>query len=154
MRVLFIINPTAGANQAGTRWTALEGRLRQAGVQAEPRFTTAPGEATEVARQAAGVYDLMVAVGGDGTASEVADGLLSAKSNPTALAVMPFGTGNDFAAALGVRTEADAYLATRSLEVEADQPLEVAADGDLVGYTPARFEIRAKVLQVWVPQSP
>jgi diacylglycerol kinase (ATP) len=40
------------------------------------------------------------------------------------------------------------YLATASMTVETDAPIEVAADGDLVGYTPARFEVKPKALQV------
>ncbi len=107
MRALFIINPMAGANRAGTRWAGLERRLQQLGIEINKQFTSAPGDATALARQAAGVYGLLVAVGGDGTASEVADGLLSAESGSTALAVMPFGTGNDFATALSIRCEAD-----------------------------------------------
>lgn len=108
MRVLFIINPTAGAGYAGRRWTALDQRLRQSGIRAETRFTTRPGEAALLARQAAGSYDAIAAVGGDGTASETADGLLSVGRPSSALAVVPFGTGNDFATALGIRTEAEA----------------------------------------------
>jgi diacylglycerol kinase family enzyme len=40
------------------------------------------------------------------------------------------------------------YLRTTNMTVETDAPIEVVADGDLVGFTPARFEVRPKALQV------
>ena len=108
MRALFIINPTAGSNRARARWTIFEPQLRQTGLQADYLFTTSPGEATHLARKAASQYDLLIAVGGDGTASEVANGILSAQAGNTALGVVPVGTGNDFANTLGVQTDANA----------------------------------------------
>jgi hypothetical protein len=83
MRILFLINPTAGAGRAGRRWLTLEKRLRETGLQIESCVTAGPGEATLLARKAAGSYEVVAAVGGDGTASETADGLLSAgRSGP------------------------------------------------------------------------
>lgn len=107
-RTLFIINPAAAANRARARWAAFEPRLRQNGIQADHLFTSCPGDAANLARKAARDYDLLVAVGGDGTCSEVGEGILSSQAERPALAILPFGTGNDFAQALGVRTEADA----------------------------------------------
>jgi diacylglycerol kinase (ATP) len=44
------------------------------------------------------------------------------------------------------------YLTALSLAVEAEPALEVVADGDLIGHTPARFNVKPKALQVRVPR--
>jgi diacylglycerol kinase (ATP) len=64
--------------------------------------STAPGEIATLAQQAASDgARLVVAVGGDGTAHEAVNGLLRAGGG-TELALLPRGTGDDFARALGV----------------------------------------------------
>lgn len=72
---------------------------------AELRTTGGPGEARELAAEAAreGRSTVIVA-GGDGTINEAVNGLVSAGGEPpgTALAVVPLGTGNDLARTLGV----------------------------------------------------
>jgi YegS/Rv2252/BmrU family lipid kinase len=71
-------------------------------------LTTQPGEAQVLASSNAAKYDLLVAVGGDGTNLEVANGILASNSPRTAMAVVPIGTGNDLAETLGVRTHIQA----------------------------------------------
>lgn len=63
--------------------------------------TTASGHAHELARALANAGGIVAAAGGDGTIGEVAAGL---HHSPSALAVLPIGTGNDFARALGFGT--------------------------------------------------
>ncbi len=64
--------------------------------------TTRAGEEREIsARAAAEGYDVVVGVGGDGTWSNVADGLMSSGRADVALGVLPSGTGNDFGRNLG-----------------------------------------------------
>jgi YegS/Rv2252/BmrU family lipid kinase len=66
--------------------------------------TEYPGHAIELARQAGeSGYDLVVAVGGDGTVHEVVNGLMQVpqESRP-ALGIVPLGSGNDFAHILGI----------------------------------------------------
>jgi diacylglycerol kinase (ATP) len=60
--------------------------------------TTGPGHATALARAVKAGVERVIAVGGDGTVHEVANGLMSrdAESRPP-LGVVPVGTGNDFA---------------------------------------------------------
>src|SRR5262249_12302547 len=65
-------------------------------------FANRPGEARELAKARASDYELMVAVGGDGTAFEVASGILSSSASGPILGVLPLGTGNDFASSIGV----------------------------------------------------
>jgi YegS/Rv2252/BmrU family lipid kinase len=63
----------------------------------------------QIAHEAASRYELVVAVGGDGTVLEVAGGILSSAATRTALGIVPFGTGNDFARNSGIHNEAHAH---------------------------------------------
>lgn len=96
---LAIVNPAAG-NGAGKRLApVLAERFRTAGLRIEVLVTPGPGEAARLASEAADDgYDAVIAVGGDGTANEVANGLIGTKA---ALALYPIGSGNDFARGLG-----------------------------------------------------
>jgi len=91
----FIVNPAAGSGYASRIWTKIEEEIRQRDVPYCIKHTEYPGHATELAREAAQVPDCttVVAVGGDGTAYEVACGLLN---TGVALGIIPVGTGNDF----------------------------------------------------------
>jgi YegS/Rv2252/BmrU family lipid kinase len=75
--------------------------LRKLGVPHQIHVTAAPEEAIEVARRyaEAGV-GRVIAVGGDGTVNEVANGLLSA-TRPAVLGIVPASRGSDFARSLG-----------------------------------------------------
>ncbi len=101
-RTLFIINPAAGAGQSAGGWAESERQLCQDGSKPEVAFTTGPGAAIELARQAAREYGILVAVGGDGTVFEVVSGILAAEPPYPKLGILPLGTGNDIARALGI----------------------------------------------------
>ena len=83
--------------------------LRERGHMVEPRLTFEEGDAMIAARAAAerGV-DAVVAVGGDGTLNEVANGL---DGRDAALGVVPLGTANDFARQAGIPTDPAEALA-------------------------------------------
>jgi diacylglycerol kinase (ATP) len=99
-RPLVIVNPKAGSGISQKKWARLVGAVSAGLGELEVRFTDAPGHATEIAREAAmGGRRLVVAFGGDGTISEVAGGLLSARESgagDTELGIIPRGTGGDF----------------------------------------------------------
>lgn len=77
------------------------------------QLTEQPGHATELARRAADSgAEVVAAMGGDGTAREVAAGLVGTE---TALALIPMGSGDDFARSLGVpRTIPESVALLRS----------------------------------------
>lgn len=77
-------------------------RLREAGVAFEVAETRAPGEAVGLAERAAREFDVVIAVGGDGTVHEVANGLLRA-GGATVFGVLPLGSGDDFVKMLPAR---------------------------------------------------
>ncbi len=75
--------------------------------------TVYPGHAIELAKQAGEHgYDMVVAMGGDGTVHEVVNGLMQIpENNRPLLGVVPVGSGNDFAHAIGVPKQSDHALA-------------------------------------------
>ena len=98
-RVVVIANPKSQGGSLGRRWTELADQIRRE-VPFEDALTKAPGDATRLAREAirAGA-EIVVAVGGDGTINEVANGWFedgAPLATDAALAVLPYGTGGDF----------------------------------------------------------
>jgi diacylglycerol kinase (ATP) len=111
MPTKFIINPAANRGRTEERLAQIMDQVRHLETEFDVVQTEAPGQAIELARQAAGRgYKRIVAVGGDGTCNEVVNGLMMAAEDGhrAALAVIPSGSGNDFAYALGVPEDVDA----------------------------------------------
>jgi diacylglycerol kinase (ATP) len=97
VRARAILNPRAGLRALRARAALQEVPLPWTVEVAE---TSGPGHAVELARESARRGDAVVlAVGGDGTANEVASGLLGSE---TALGLLPMGSGNGLARALGL----------------------------------------------------
>ena len=109
MPVLVLHNPAARSGRARRCRPALVAALADAGLDAEVVETRGPGSAERLARQA-GSVDLVVAAGGDGTVCEVVNGLAAHGPGGPALGVVPLGTGDDFARALGVPRRLDAAV--------------------------------------------
>ncbi len=74
--------------------------------------TEYPGHATVLVREIAGQgYDVVVAIGGDGTAHEVINGLMNIESeHRPVLGILPLGSGNDFAYNIGIPPKLDEAL--------------------------------------------
>jgi YegS/Rv2252/BmrU family lipid kinase len=111
--VRFVLNPAAAGGRARRRWCRIEPQVRSAFPQAELHETSAPGEATTLAADAArsGV-ELVVAVGGDGTLHEVLQGLMTvdAAARPV-LGLLPAGSGSDFARGMAIPADPEQALA-------------------------------------------
>lgn len=104
MNLLFILNPTAGhGNDSALKSIDLiEDFCTSKKIKYKIKKTQYRGHATEIAREAvdSGIkYDAVISVGGDGTLLEVANGIVG---SDLPLGVLPAGTGNDFARAIGV----------------------------------------------------
>ena len=104
MTPLVIVNPASAGGRARTAWPGLAAEIRRHAGPFDVAFTAAPGDGARLAAEAARAgRALVVALGGDGTISEVADGLLRARST-AALGILPFGTGVDFRRTLELPT--------------------------------------------------
>ena len=110
-KTLLICNPAARHGETGKLIPVIERLLHN--LPHETVVTTHMGHAAEIAANAAG-YDLVVAAGGDGTAHEVLNGLMSiAEDARPALGLLPTGSGNDTRRTLGISTD----LARAALEL-------------------------------------
>ena len=96
-----IVNPAAGRGAAGRRADRVARAFRSQGWVVELQRTDRPAQAAELAAAAARAgAERVIAVGGDGTVHEVANGLIAANSD-AALGVVPVGSGDDFSKVLG-----------------------------------------------------
>jgi len=99
-----IVNPAAGANSTHRKWPSIQSLLRKTGLSFDFQFTEGKGHGIELAKAAASDgYRYLVAVGGDGTIHEVANGImLAAEPQNTSLGIICTGTGSDFSRAIGI----------------------------------------------------
>lgn len=99
-----IVNPAAGASTTHRKWPRINRLLKHIGLSFEHQYTEGAGHAIELAKSAAkDGYRYLVAVGGDGTVNEVANGmLLSTDADGMSLGVISTGTGSDFARSTGI----------------------------------------------------
>lgn len=96
--VKFIVNPVSGNGRTKRILPHLVRLARKLGMEFDLQLTQAPEHATELAMDHASEFDIVVAVGGDGTVNEVAAGTVRSDA---AMGVIPTGTGNDFSRAIG-----------------------------------------------------
>jgi len=106
-----IVNPYAGRWKARAAIPDIERACRQVGLDYELAITEGPNHGIELAREAAsGGFSPVVAAGGDGSISEVVNGLMQATQDDVAapLGVIPLGSADDFADMLGLEKDIEA----------------------------------------------
>lgn len=102
-KVKIILNPMADMGNAWRVARDLRSITEQHGG-VDWSGTVYPGHAIELAKQAGEQgYDMVIAMGGDGTVHEVVNGLMKVPGDKRSiLGVVPVGSGNDFAHSIGV----------------------------------------------------
>jgi diacylglycerol kinase (ATP) len=138
------LNPAAGRRRGRRRLATYRRLLEDTLPDVTIESTTAPGEERDLAERAVQEgYDVVVAVGGDGTWSNVADRLVVSGREDVALGILPSGTGNDFGRNFGydprspeeaVRVLSEGH--TRAVDVGRVESLSTSDRG------PERFEVR------------
>jgi YegS/Rv2252/BmrU family lipid kinase len=98
-RFFAIVNPAAGGGRSAKLAGPALSRLREKGLQVDVIASTGPGHSVQLAREAYDQgYRRFLAVGGDGTAHEIFNGVFAnrASAKRIALGFLPLGTGNSF----------------------------------------------------------
>jgi YegS/Rv2252/BmrU family lipid kinase len=107
-RYRIIANPAAGRGAGKRALPLVERTLGEYGLQADVVCTECQWHAADLAQEAASLgYDVVVSMGGDGTANEVLNGLMRARGageDGCTMGVLCIGTGNDFAYGVGIPT--------------------------------------------------
>ena len=108
-KTVFLVNPAPANGKTGRRWPEIARAAHGAGLHGEAIFSERPGQLGELARGAADDgAELLVVVGGDGTVHEVVNGI--AGREDVELALIPRGTGWDFARGHGISKRLDRAL--------------------------------------------
>lgn len=112
MKTIVIHNPYANRWKAEKRRTEVQSALQAAGIEFDWASTTGPGDAIKLASQAVRQgYETILAAGGDGTISEVVNGICreinpsTTRKIPVSLGILPLGTANDLVINLGLPTD-------------------------------------------------
>ena len=122
-RILLIANPASGQHRGERRLAQASERLASLSHAVTATLTESAGHATRLAKSNAPDFEIIAALGGDGTVNEVANGLMAVEPGERpALATLPVGTGNDVALTYGLAhfesaIDALAKGSTRTLDV-------------------------------------
>lgn len=102
----FVVNPQARSGKGKITWEKIEKVLQRREIPYEVLFTEMQGQAGLLARKAAenrAEDKIIVAIGGDGTVSEIMSGIFDHPE--ITFGYIPVGSGNDFARGLGISTD-------------------------------------------------
>ncbi len=106
-----IINPVAGGSKRNHYHKSLEDALKKKDIQHKVYRTKGPLHAAEIAENISRNSSVLIIVGGDGTISEVINGICRSESKP-ALGILPTGSGNDTIKSLGIKNNLDHSIKT------------------------------------------
>lgn len=116
--ILYIINPAGQGGMGPKAWEKFKTLWPQQIDSEQVIVTERLGHAREIAASSEG-YDILTAVGGDGTAGEIMSGIMEHQEPRPCLAIIPGGTGNDIARNAGIRSVEDGVRALRGGQTRA-----------------------------------
>ncbi|MFC0517597.1 diacylglycerol/lipid kinase family protein [Mucilaginibacter angelicae] len=106
-KALFIINPISGGKKKDGVPELIKDTVDAAIMEPVIAFSDGVAHARVIASEAVGKFDMVVAVGGDGTVNEVASAIVD---TGTALGIVPFGSGNGLSRFLGIPMDTKAAI--------------------------------------------
>jgi len=118
-KLLFIVNKYSGSGYNPEHENLIESACKKRNIAFTLQSTSGRGNATELAKNGVGKYDAVVAIGGDGTVNEVAQGIVS---TPMPIGIIPNGSGNGLARhlkiPLGIHESLDALFSNRIINMD------------------------------------
>lgn len=112
-KALFIINPISGGKKKDQVPALIKKILDHSQFEATIVYTEWAMHGGDLAKDAVGVYDYVIAVGGDGTVNEIASAIVGTN---IALGIIPFGSGNGLARFLGIPMDTGKSIETINAE--------------------------------------
>ncbi len=126
-KIAVVVNPASANGTTAKRWPEISSLMEQEGFDFTVYTTTGPGDATHLTRQALeDGYDLIVSVGGDGTANEVVNGFFTAEGpvwEGASVGFISMGTGGDLIKTLKIPKEP--AEAVKHLSMSSRRPVDV-----------------------------
>lgn len=104
-KMLFIVNPRSGKARIKTKLLEIVDLFIKHGWEVQLYITQGQADAVRAAQNMGSQMDMIVCSGGDGTLSETINGMMNMEF-PPALGYIPSGSTNDFAASLGIPSQA------------------------------------------------
>jgi diacylglycerol kinase (ATP) len=102
-KFLIIVNPHAGKEKGRKDWPLIKSYLVKADISYDFIFTEKKCHAIELSEEAVSKgYQTIIAVGGDGTLNEVANGILKSRNADVVIGIIPVGSGNDWCRMFGI----------------------------------------------------
>jgi diacylglycerol kinase (ATP) len=139
MKPILVVNPKSGGGRTGAILPNLRATVERTLGEVDVVLTERSGHAIDLADSAAREgRELVIAVGGDGTFSEVVNGVLRAAGSKARVALIGQGTGGDFRKTLGIEHRLDRYI--DAIASGRERPLDVGKarfrgnDGDVERY--------------------
>jgi YegS/Rv2252/BmrU family lipid kinase len=108
-KALFVINPISGGKKKDSVPELIEKNLDNNLFESVIVFSDGIAHARQIAKEAVNKFDIIVAVGGDGTVNEVASAI---KESDTVLGIIPYGSGNGLSRFLGISMDAAKAIKT------------------------------------------
>ena len=125
MKTFCVVNPESGGGRTGRQWPGLQRQLERAIGPVQAEFTARSFAAVAITRRALNAgYDRIIAVGGDGTVSEVANGFHVDRApinRDASLGFLMTGTGSDLRRTFGIEAGTEAQIA----RLASGQPREI-----------------------------
>ena len=109
MNIKLIVNPAAGKGAALKKSNRVIAELNRRYVKCDVEYTTYPRHGAIIAKEASKSFEKVIALGGDGTANEVGEGVVGTDA---IFGVIPSGSGNDFAKMLNISSNIDNSIDT------------------------------------------